>query len=287
MFSHINSSNFYASNWYVELWFSEVSGDGFKAIGITFENTAGVAANQAVAVASTSDRSVFYNCAFKAYQDTLYVQSNRQFYKNCQIFGTVDFIFGNAGAVFQDCTIYARKPITQGGLVVTAQGRNSPHENTGITIHRGRIMAAQELIPFPQYKAFLGRPWGDFSRTVYLRSSIDNLVDPAGWLTWEGAPVSRYSTLDYGEFQNNGAGASTDRRVKWPGYHVIHDIRIAENYDVTALINGQLWLPATGVPFDAGIWFFFFLDRFLHVVIWLRIQYVPVIHVRACMQPYF
>ncbi|KAK1402434.1 Pectinesterase [Heracleum sosnowskyi] len=87
----------------------KVSGDGFKAIGITFENTAGVAANQSVAMASSADRSVFYNCAFKAYQDTLYAQSNRQFYKKCQIYGTLDFIFGNAGAVFQDCKIYVRK----------------------------------------------------------------------------------------------------------------------------------------------------------------------------------
>lgn len=202
-------------------------------------------------MASSADRSVFYNCSFKGYQDTLYAESNRQFYKNCQIYGTVDFIFGSAGAVFQDCTIYVRKPIPGSGLVVTAHARNDPHENTGITIHRGRVMAAPELTP--QYKAFLGRPWTDFSRTVYLRCTIDDLVDPAGWMTWKGAPLSRYSTVDYGEFQNNGTGASTDRRVKWPGYHVIDDLRTAEIYDVTSLINGELWLPSTGVPFDAGV----------------------------------
>ncbi|WOH14001.1 hypothetical protein DCAR_0933516 [Daucus carota subsp. sativus] len=231
----------------------KVTGDGFKAFLITFENTAGVEAGQAVAMASYSDRSVFYYCAFKGYQDTLYANSNRQFYKKCLIYGTVDFIFGNAGAVFQDCTIYARKPKIQGGLVVTAQGRASPHENTGITIHRCSFMRAPELRPFPQYKAFLGRPWRDFSRTVYLRSSIGDLVDPAGWMAWVGAPQSRYYKLDYGEFQNYGAGASTYGRVKWRGYHVINDLRTAEAYDVTNLINGNLWLPATAVPFDADV----------------------------------
>ncbi|KAL1802012.1 hypothetical protein ACET3Z_030659 [Daucus carota] len=231
----------------------KVSGDGFKAVGMTFENTAGVAAGQAVAMASTADRSVFYRCSFKGYQDTLLAQSNRHFYKNCQIYGTVDFIFGNAAAVFQDCTIHLRKPQPGGGLVVTAQDRNGPHENTGFTIHRGRVMAAPDLAPFPQIKAFLGRPWGDFSRTVYLRSTLDTLVDPAGWLAWGGAPPRRCDTLDYGEFENHGAGASTHRRVKWRGYRVIRDRRTAETYDVDRLINGKVWLPGTGVPFDADV----------------------------------
>ncbi|XP_074379722.1 pectinesterase-like [Apium graveolens] len=230
----------------------KVTGDGFKAFLITFQNSAGDT-GQAVAVASSSDCSVFYYCAFKGYQDTLYVSSNRQFYKKCQIDGTVDFIFGNAAAVFQDCTIFVQKPKPGGGLVVTAQDRDHPHDNTGITIHKCTLMRAPELRPFPQYKAFLGRPWSDFARTAYLRSSMTDLVDPAGWMTWQGASPSRYQTVDYGEFQNYGAGASTDRRVKWAGYHVIRDIRTAAAYDVTNLINGNLWLPATGVPFDADV----------------------------------
>ncbi|KAK1402436.1 Pectinesterase [Heracleum sosnowskyi] len=230
----------------------KVTGDGFKAFLITFENAAGDI-GRAVAMASSSDLSVFYHCTFKGYQDTLYVTSNRQFYKKCQIFGTVDFIFGNAAAVFQDCTIYARKPKPGGGLVVTAQSREHPYENTGITIHRCGLMRAPELKPFPQYKAFLGRPWKEFARTAYLRSSISDLVDPAGWMTWEGAPPSRSRTVDYGEFENTGPGASTNRRVKWRGYHVIRDLQTAAAYDVTNLINGKLWLPATGVPFDANV----------------------------------
>ncbi|KAL8156129.1 hypothetical protein AgCh_001285 [Apium graveolens] len=230
----------------------KVTGDGFKAFLITFENAAGDI-GRAVAVASSSDCSVFYYCAFKGYQDTLYVSSNRQFYRRCEIYGTVDFIFGNAAAVFQDCTIYVRKPKPGGGLVVTAQSREHPYYNTGITIHKCRLMRAPELKPFPKYKAFLGRPWRDFARTAYLRSSIGDLVDPAGWMPFAGAPPTRSQTVDYGEFQNYGPGASTDRRVKWSGYHVIRDIRTAAAYDVTNLINGKLWLPATGVPFDAYV----------------------------------
>lgn len=204
-------------------------------------------------MASSSDRSVYYFCAFKGYQDTLYAESSRQFYKKCLIYGTVDFIFGNAAAVFQDCTIYVRKPKATGGLVIAAQSREHYWDNTGITMHRCAIMRAPELKPFPQYKAFLGRPWRDYARTAYLRSSIGDVVDPAGWLTWQGAPPTRSRTVDYGEFQNSGPGASTDRRVKWPGVHILRDFRKAAAYDVTNLINGKLWLPGTGVPFDANV----------------------------------
>ncbi|KAJ6722728.1 PECTINESTERASE [Salix koriyanagi] len=87
-----------------------VVGDNFIARDMTFRNTAGAKNHQAVALRSGSDLSVFYKCSFEGYQDTLYVHSQRQFYRECDIYGTVDFIFGNAAVVFQNCNIYARNP---------------------------------------------------------------------------------------------------------------------------------------------------------------------------------
>ncbi|GAB2294137.1 hypothetical protein Dimus_028356 [Dionaea muscipula] len=88
-----------------------VTGGGFIAQGITFRNTAGPSNHQAVALRSGSDLSVFYQCGFEGYQDTLYTYSLRQFYKGCNIYGTVDFIFGNAAVVFQGCNItYPGRP---------------------------------------------------------------------------------------------------------------------------------------------------------------------------------
>ncbi|KAI8007223.1 Pectinesterase 2 [Camellia lanceoleosa] len=89
-----------------------VTGGGFIARDITFRNTAGPQNHQAVALRSGSDLSVFYRCGFEGYQDTLYIHSQRQFYKECDIYGTVDFIFGNAAVVLQNCMIYARKPMS-------------------------------------------------------------------------------------------------------------------------------------------------------------------------------
>ncbi|KAK8581094.1 hypothetical protein V6N13_144136 [Hibiscus sabdariffa] len=93
---------------------------------IALGNTAGAAKHQAVAMHSQSDRSVFYRCAFNAYQDMLYAHSNSQFYKECDILGTMDFIFGNAVVVFQSCNILPRQPLRNQFNTITAQGKENP-----------------------------------------------------------------------------------------------------------------------------------------------------------------
>lgn len=85
-----------------------VAGKGFICRDLTVENTAGPAKHQAVALRSDSDLSVFYRCEFAGYQDTLYAHSLRQFFRDCYISGTVDFIFGNAAAVFQNSQVTNR-----------------------------------------------------------------------------------------------------------------------------------------------------------------------------------
>ncbi|XP_006367816.2 probable pectinesterase/pectinesterase inhibitor 17 [Solanum tuberosum] len=229
-----------------------VTGEGFIAQGITFRNTAGPQNHQAVALRSGSDLSVFYRCGFEGYQDTLYVHSQRQFYKECYIYGTVDFIFGNAAVVLQNCMIFARRPMDKQKITITAQGRTDPNQNTGISIHNSRVMAASDLRPvLGTFKTFLGRPWKQYSRTVFMKTYLDSLVDPAGWLEWDGDFA--LSTLYYGEYRNAGPGASTSSRVKWSGYRVITNSNEAARFSVENFIAGRSWLPATNVPFRAGL----------------------------------
>ncbi|KAL9389660.1 hypothetical protein Peur_018265 [Populus x canadensis] len=229
-----------------------VSGKGFIARDMTFENTAGPQKHQAVALRSGSDFSVFYSCSFKGYQDTLYVHSQRQFYRDCDIYGTVDFIFGDAVAVLQNCNIYVRRPMSKQTNTVTAQGRTDPGENTGIVIHNSRVMAAPDLRPVQgSFKSYLGRPWKKYSRTVFLKSNIDGLIDPAGWLPWKGDFA--LSTLYYGEYMSTGSGASTKGRVKWPGYHTITSPLEAGKFTVENFLAGNSWISAAGVPFESGL----------------------------------
>ncbi|KAK9121932.1 hypothetical protein Syun_019549 [Stephania yunnanensis] len=115
------------------------TGAGFIARDITFENTAGPAKHQAVALRVGADHSVVYHCDISGYQDSLYVHSQRQFYRECDIYGTVDFIFGNAAVVLQKCNIFARKPMAEQKITITAQNRKDPNQNTGISIHNCRI----------------------------------------------------------------------------------------------------------------------------------------------------
>ncbi|XP_050240640.1 pectinesterase-like isoform X1 [Quercus robur] len=225
-----------------------VVGQGFVAMNITFRNTAGPHKGQAVAVLSGADMSAFYQCSFEGYQDTLHTHSLRQFYKECDIYGTIDFIFGNAAVVFQDCNIYLRLPLHGQYNVITAQGKTDPNQNTGTSIHLCSIRAAEELNGTETY---LGRPWKEYSTAVYIQSFMDSLINFEGWHTWNDTDFA-INTLYYGEYDNNGPGSDTSNRVTWPGYHVMNRDE-ANDFNVSHFIQGDEWLPATGVPYTGGL----------------------------------
>ncbi|CAN0891562.1 Probable pectinesterase/pectinesterase inhibitor 17 [Linum grandiflorum] len=226
-----------------------VTGEGFIAREITFRNTAGPQNGQAVALRSGSDRSAFYRCSFEGYQDTLYVHSNRQFYRECSVSGTVDFIFGNAAAVLQNCSIYARRPMSGQGIMVTAQGRTDPNQNTGISIHNSRVEAGPDLQPvIGSFRTYLGRPWKEYSRTVVMQTNLGSLVHSDGWSAWDGDFALK--TLYYGEYRNTGPGAPTQNRVKWARVLTRDE---AVRFTVGNFIAGQAWIPGTGIPFTAGL----------------------------------
>ncbi|KAB2016352.1 hypothetical protein ES319_D08G090800v1 [Gossypium barbadense] len=223
----------------------------FIAVNITFQNTAGAIKHQAVAVRNGADLSVFYSCSFEGYQDTLYTHSLRQFYRECDIYGTVDFIFGNAAVVFQNCNIYPRRPMNGQFNAITAQGRTDPNQNTGTSIHDCNIMAADDLASSnTTFKTYLGRPWKEYSRTVYMQNFMDSLINPAGWKEWNGDFA--LNTSYYAEYNNNGPGSNTSNRITWSGYHVINATD-ATNFTVSSFLLGDDWLLDTGVPYNASL----------------------------------
>ncbi|XVF12670.1 hypothetical protein REPUB_Repub08aG0139000 [Reevesia pubescens] len=228
------------------------TGAGFIARDITFENWAGPAKHQAVALRIGADHAVVYRCSIIGYQDTLYVHSNRQFYRECDIYGTVDFIFGNAAVVLQNCTIYARKPMAQQKNTITAQNRKDPNQNTGISIHACRILPASDLAAVKgSFETYLGRPWKLYSRAVFMLSYMSDHIHPRGWLEWNA--TFALDTLYYGEYMNYGPGAAIGQRVRWPGYRVITSEIEAGKFTVAQFIYGSSWLPSTGVAFLAGL----------------------------------
>ncbi|EPS62949.1 pectinesterase [Genlisea aurea] len=230
-----------------------VTGDGFMARDIGISNTAGPSAAQAVALNIVSDHAVLYRCSITGYQDTLYAVALRQFYRECDISGTIDFIFGNAAAVFQVCNLILRRPNYGASNVILANGRTDPGQNTGFALQMCTISVGPDLYPDKgSYRSYLGRPWKAFSRAVVMESTIDAAVSPSGWLEWPDASAGTYSTLYFAEYANYGTGSGTSGRVKWPGFHVIRAAE-AETFTVENFIDGESWLPPTGVAYYSGL----------------------------------
>ncbi|XWS70141.1 hypothetical protein CRYUN_Cryun03dG0023700 [Craigia yunnanensis] len=128
--------------------------------------------------------------------------------------GTVDFIFGNAAAVFQNCGIHARRPNPGQRNMVTAQGHDYANHNTGIVIQKCRIGATSDLLAVKgNFSSYIGRPWKLYSRTVIMQSVISDIIQPAGWVEWDRDFA--LDTLTYREYQNTGPGAGTSKRVTW------------------------------------------------------------------------
>lgn len=221
-------------------------GNGFICKNMGFTNTAGPEGHQAVAMHVQGDMSVFFNCRFEGYQDTLYVHANRQFFRNCEVLGTVDFIFGNSAALFQNCLMTVRKPGDSQSNMVTAQGRTDPNMPTGIVLQGCRIVPEQALFPVRlTVPSYLGRPWKEYARTVVMESTIGDLIRPEGWAEWMGDLGLK--TLYYAEYANTGPGAGTSKRVNWPGYRVIGQAE-ATHFTAGVFIDGMTWLQNTGTP---------------------------------------
>ncbi|PON72480.1 Pectinesterase inhibitor domain containing protein [Parasponia andersonii] len=220
-----------------------VFGDGFMAYGLTIQNTAGPDAHQAVAFRSDSDLSVIESCEFVGNTDTLYAHSLRQFYKSCRIQGTIDFIFGNSASIFQDCEILIRpRPEEDKNNIITAHGRTDPAQSTGFVFQNCLINGTEEYMKLhnnkPQlHKNYLGRPWKEYSRTVFIHCNLESLITPEGWLPWREDFALK--TLFYGEFGNSGAGSDLSRRVSWSNKIPAEHVNI---YSIQSFIQGDEWI---------------------------------------------
>ncbi|XP_062190397.1 probable pectinesterase/pectinesterase inhibitor 21 [Phragmites australis] len=230
----------------------EAIGNGFFMKGIKVENTAGAENHQAVALRVQSDQAVFYQCTFDGYQDTLYTHAQRQFFRDCTVTGTIDFIFGNSQVVLQNCLIQPRKPMANQVNIITAQGRREKRSVGGTVLHNCTVE------PHPDFKAdagkiatYLARPWKEYSRTLYIQNEIGGFIDPKGWLEWAG--TFGLETLFYAEVDNRGPGADMSKRAKWGGIKTVTYEEAQKEFTVETFIQGQQFIPKFGVPFIPGL----------------------------------
>jgi pectinesterase len=191
-------------------------GNDLYAENITFQNTAGSIA-QAVAIRTTGDRQVFKNCRFIGFQDTYYAHKNRQYNLNCTVEGATDFIFGDATAVFDSCTIICVK----GGQYVTAPSdtKLTSVKTDGSTFYHGlqfrrSVITCNDDVSAASY--YLGRPWQPNASSVYISCVLDHHIKPAGWSIWSG--TDNHLSGYYGEYLSRDPGGDlvdTTMRVPW------------------------------------------------------------------------
>ena len=237
----------------------------FEAEGIVFENSASneswqknrSGVGQAVAVLVAGDKVVFRKCKFLGHQDTLYAYGQkgdpktdeglqelakemprylvlRQYYEDCYIQGTVDFIFGWATAYFNRCELHCL-----GNGYVTAAA-------TPQGVEYGYIFNDCSITVEPDVASYLGRPWRNYANTVFLNCKMEGIC-PEGWQSWknsitglDGTTTARYA--EYGSKTLNGKKLDVSKRVKWSKQLSKKE---AENYSIEKVLGGiDGWAPA-------------------------------------------
>ena len=229
----------------------EINGAGFEADNLTFENAAGNT-GQAVAVAVRADRSIFKHCRFLGHQDTLFADYGRQYYVDSYIEGGVDFIFGNATAVFDSTELHANGP-----GYLTAQSRTAPDQTTGYVILSSRVTSGliHDAPPIdaatPGAKSTtaahntigLGRPWRPYSRVIYINTSLPADLNPAGWNNWNNPANEK--TAYYAESNSTGPGAitSTSPSTRVPWSHQLTPAEAKQYLPANFLRGNDHWNP--------------------------------------------
>eukprot|EP00250_Pteridium_aquilinum_P004231 c14457_g1_i1 orf=377-1345(-) len=181
-----------------------VEGEDFIAQGITFENSSPKGSGQAVAIRVTTDRCAFYSCRFLGWQDTAYLHYGRQYFRDCYIEGSVDFIFGNATVLLEHCHIHCKS-----SGYITAQQRRSANETTGYVFLRCVITGTGNGSPYMH----LGRPWAPHARVIFAYTWMDACIMPSGWNNWGNSENEK--TACYYEYSCSGPGSNTLKRVPW------------------------------------------------------------------------
>lgn len=197
-----------------------VAGDGFEAENLSIvntwwqEHTGAKDPSQAVALLLDSDRALLDRVRLISGQDTLYANSSRcggtldapcradrQLFNDCYVEGNVDYIFGDAKAVFDHCELHSRPG---SDVMITAQSRHSPLEDSGYYMLNCRITGSNE-----GNKIVLGRPWRDYSTVLFYNTEIVQTLDAEGWEEWGG----RLKTSTYREYKSHGPGTNGNRRI--------------------------------------------------------------------------
>jgi pectinesterase len=186
-----------------------IDADGMIWENITLANDAGrpgprdggPPVGQALALRVDGERVIFRGCRFLGWQDTILTTRGRQYFVDCYIEGNVDFIFGGGTAYFDRCHIHC---LADGYITAASTPEGEAH---------GFVFADCRITGDEGVHTYLGRPWRDFAKTVFIRTEMSDVVRPEGWHNWN-KPGAEQTTF-YREFGNTGSGSDPAGRAKW------------------------------------------------------------------------
>lgn len=209
-----------------------VQGNDCSVENLTIENTAGKV-GQAVALHTEGDRVVVKNCSILGNQDTLYLAKGgtRNYFENCYINGTTDFIFGAATVYFYNCTIESLS-----NSYVTAAS-TTQQDTYGFVFVDCKLTAKDATVN----KVFLGRPWRPYAQTIFINTEMGSHILPEGWNPWKGDKnfPDKEKTVFYAEYGSKGAGGKDiSKRVSWSHQLKKSDLK---KYDLLKVLKG--WDP--------------------------------------------
>ncbi len=173
-----------------------VLANGVRVEHMTVKNEAGDGrkVGQALALYADGDELQFIECAFDAYQDTIFAgplpmapktpgsfvgpkenapyKTSHQWYHRCSIIGDVDFIFGSALALFTECEIVSRNRQEVLNGYVTAPS-TWEHEPYGFIFVSSRFVPEDDAM---KETVFIGRPWRAYGKVMLVDCYVDNHI---------------------------------------------------------------------------------------------------------------
>ena len=180
-----------------------VEGNDFIAKNLTIQNTSGPI-GQAVALNVNANRVIISNCSLLGNQDTLYTSGEgiKNYFRDCYIEGTTDFIFGDATVFFENCTIHSK---SNSYITAASTPKNTEY---GYIFKNCKLTASENVT-----EVYLGRPWRIYAKTVFINCEMGNHIKPEGWHNWSKPEAEK--TAFYAEYKCSGEGFQPTKRVVW------------------------------------------------------------------------
>lgn len=196
----------------------KITGNNNIFKNITIENKSGSpeTKGQEVALGIYGDNNLFLDCTFRSTQDTLFVGplpddlstryldflseeeryhegNTTNYFHNCHIEGTVDFIFGAGRAIFDHCSLITVYDTRKETYVVA--GAHSLKDDFGFLFYECRFQKGENV---EDSSTYLARPWRDYSKNIFVRCTYESHIKKEGFSDW--SDVNRTRTARFLEY---------------------------------------------------------------------------------------